>query len=126
MHGKGFEPLRLSPDALKASSLTKLGHPCAGVSSLYHKEMDSRKPIERMNSFLRANRPVDYLEYDRMVRLMLNWIDSHRIRQMDVFLEREGKDYQAFMAFLESELGHTPTFSDEFLAKLVKFARETS
>lgn len=87
--------------------------------------MDVRKPIQRMNSYLRNNRPRDYQTFDRMVRLTLKWFDTHRIKDQQVFFEKEGKEYEAFMAYLTAELGVAPTFPPDFLTSMFTFARET-
>jgi hypothetical protein len=88
--------------------------------------MDTRKPVERMNSYLRNLRPRDYQEFDRLVRLTLKWFDTHRIKDQQVFLDSEGKEYNAFIAYLTAELGVVPTFpSSDFLASMLTFSRET-
>jgi hypothetical protein len=88
--------------------------------------MDTRKPIERMNSYLRSLRPREFLEYDRLVRLMLRWFDTHRIKEPKVFFEKEGNEYAAFVGYLTSELGYTPVFpSPDFVSSLFTFSRET-
>jgi hypothetical protein len=89
--------------------------------------MDTRKPIERMNSYLRGIRPlVDFQDFDRTVRLTLNWFDSHRIREPKVFVELEGKEYAAFKTFIDTEIGYEgPYLTKDFVVSMMKFAAET-
>ena len=57
--------------------------------------------------YTRQNRPLTYadkLVYDRMVRLLLNWLDAHKIKELKVFLAQEGKEYGALIDFLEMTL----------------------
>ncbi len=38
--------------------------------------------MEKLGSYIRTHRPPDAkLEYDRMVRLSLNWLDTHKIKE---------------------------------------------
>jgi hypothetical protein len=39
-----------------------------------------------------------------MVRLLLNWLDAHKIKELKVFLAQEGKEYGALIDFLEMTL----------------------
>jgi hypothetical protein len=89
--------------------------------------MEYRKPIERMNAYLRSIRPlVDFQDFDRTVRLTLNWFDSHKIREPAVFLEQEGKEYGAFKTFIDTELGYeVPYLTKDFVKSMMNFARET-
>jgi len=51
-------------------------------------------PLQELEVYTRQNRPVTYadkLVYDRMVRLLLNWLDDHKIKELKVFLAQEGK-----------------------------------
>jgi hypothetical protein len=97
-----------------------------GVSSLLDNTMIARKPIQLMNSYLRSIRPRDHLGFDRLVRLMLAWFDAHpRLKDQALFLQQEGKEYQAFYAHLEQELGEEPRIPPDMLATLLSFARQT-
>ena len=82
---------------------------------------------EEMASYLRNIRPPnDYVTFDRTVRLVLFWFDTHKIREPQVFLELEGKEYQAFVTFVTSELGETPKLlTKDFVASMLKFSRST-
>ena len=62
--------------------------------------------MQDLEEYIRINRPgSDKLEYDRMVRLLLNWIDNRKIREPRVFLEQEGKEYQAMIDWMETTMG---------------------
>ena len=87
--------------------------------------MNSRKSFEEMASYLRSIRPRNYLAFDRMVRCVLFWLDTHRIKELDVFLAQEGKEYQAFTLYLESALGSPPLITPDFLKSMVSFAAST-
>ena len=88
--------------------------------------MDKRKSLEEMNVYLRSVRPeVEFLDFDRMVRLVLMWFDTHRVKEVAVFKEGEGNEYEAFVGYLTMSLGETPTFPEGFVAKLFDFARAT-
>jgi hypothetical protein len=87
--------------------------------------MDSRKPIERMNAYLRGIRPREYIEFDRLVRLLLVWFDTHRVKDVDVFLAQEGKEYDALVRSLTDQLGYEPTIDPDLLQSLMRFAKET-
>jgi hypothetical protein len=77
--------------------------------------------MEELYSYIRKNRvPEQKLEYDRMIRLALNWIDRRKIKELKVFLAQEGKEYQAFMLFLEEKLGHPVQIEPELFALLWK------
>lgn len=80
-----------------------------------------------MNSYLRGIRPlVDFQDFDRTVRLTLNWFDSHRIREPKVFLELEGKEFQAFKLFIDTEIGYEGRYlTKDFVASMMKFASST-
>ena len=79
------------------------------------------------HSYLRNLRPPnDYMLFDRTVRLVLLWFDTHKIREPRVFFELEGKEYQAFVNYLTSELGEAPTLlTKDFVSSMFKFSRET-
>lgn len=82
---------------------------------------------EEMASYLRNIRPPnDYLLFDRTVRLVLLWFDTHKIREPKVFFEMEGKEYQAFVTFLTTQLGEAPTLlTKDFVKSMFQFARAT-
>lgn len=62
--------------------------------------------MEKLGSYIRAHRPPDTkLEYDRMIRLSLNWLDTHKIKEKNVFEAQEGKEYNAMINFLVDRLG---------------------
>jgi hypothetical protein len=79
------------------------------------------------HSYLRNIRPPnDYLLFDRTVRLVLLWFDTHKIREPRVFFELEGKEYQAFVNYLTEILGEAPTLlTKDFVSSMSKFARDT-
>jgi hypothetical protein len=70
--------------------------------------------MENLASYVRAHRPDDAkLEYERMIRLTLNWLDTHKIKEKSVFLNQEGKEYNAMLNFLEDRLGVRPSIEKE-------------
>lgn len=73
--------------------------------------------MDELASYIRANRPDDNrkLEYDRMIRLSLNWLDTHKIKEKNVFQEQEGKEYNAMLNSLEERLGYRPSIKLELL-----------
>lgn len=80
--------------------------------------------MEKLASYIRTHRPPDAkLEYDRMIRLMLNWLDTHKIKETTVFREQEGKEYIAMIVFLEERLGKRPEITPE-LFKLLLDAKQ--
>jgi len=77
--------------------------------------------MENLYSYIRKNRvPEQKLEYDRMIRLALNWLDYHTIKELKVFLAQEGKEYQALLLFLEDKLGHSVQIEPKLFALLWK------
>jgi hypothetical protein len=54
-----------------------------------------------------------------MIRLTLNWLDTHKIKEKQVFQEQEGKEYNAMMIFLEERLGERPTITPELFNLLL-------
>ena len=88
--------------------------------------MERSKSFDEMATYLRSIRPPnDYVEFDRLVRLVLFWYDTHRIKEPQVFLEQEGKEYQVFVAYLTLELGYLPTLTKDFVSSMLKFSRST-
>ncbi len=88
--------------------------------------MERSKSFQEMASYLRNIRPPnDYTNFDRLVRLVLFWYDTHKIREPQVFLEKEGKEYQAFIDYLTSELGAPPVLTKDFVSSMLKFSSAT-
>jgi hypothetical protein len=83
--------------------------------------------FDEMASYLRNIRPPnDYMSFDRMVRAILFWFDTHRIKEPQVFFEQEGKEWQAFLAYLTSELGELPPLlTKDFVKSMSGFASAT-
>ncbi len=79
------------------------------------------------HSYLRSIRPPnDYVLFDRTIRLVLLWFDTHKIREPRVFFELEGKEYQAFVTYLSTTLGETPTLlTKDFVSSMYGYARST-
>lgn len=77
--------------------------------------------MEKLASYIRANRPEDdtKLEYDRMIRLALNWLDTHRIKEKSVFQAQEGKEYTNMLNFLEERLGSRVIIPTELFEILI-------
>jgi hypothetical protein len=76
--------------------------------------------MEKLGSYIRTHRPPDAkLEYDRMVRLSLNWLDTHKIKEKNVFQEQEGKEYNAMLNSLEERLGYRPEITPELFILLL-------
>lgn len=85
--------------------------------------MDRRKSFEDMAVYLRGLRPTHgFVEFDRMVRTVLFWFDTHKIKEPAVFLAKEGKEYQSFLLAMGPE--YTPP-TDEFLASMMRFSSST-
>jgi hypothetical protein len=83
--------------------------------------------MEALEAYTRQNRPLSYadkLVYERMVRLLLNWIDIHKIKELKVFLAQEGKEYAALIEFLEETLGVEKISLDPELFKLAWDVRQ--
>jgi|UniRef100_A0A6C0AJW6 hypothetical protein len=59
-----------------------------------------------------------------MVRLLLNWLDDHKIKELKVFLAQEGKEYGALIDFLETTLEVVDVKIDPELFKLAYAARQ--
>ena len=88
--------------------------------------MNRSKSFQEMASYLRNIRPPnDYVNFDRLVRLVLFWYDTHRIKEPQVFLEMEGKEYQAFVDYLTIELAAPPVLTKDFVESMLKFSRST-
>jgi hypothetical protein len=88
--------------------------------------MERRKSFEEMAVYLRSLRPShNFVEFDRMVRTVLFWLDTHKIRELSVFLAQEGKEYQAFFDYVSSTLGEPPNLTPDFIKSMVGFASST-
>ena len=61
----------------------------------------------------------DPLLFDRKIRLLLNWLDTHKIRERAVFEAQEGKEYAAMVEFVEGRTGVTPLQIDTELFQLL-------
>ncbi len=83
--------------------------------------------FEEMASYLRNIRPPnDYMTFDRMVRAILYWFDTRRIKEPQVFFEHEGKEWEAFLAYLNEELnGDVPLLTKDFVQSMWKFSAGT-
>ena len=80
--------------------------------------------MEKLGSYIRAHRPSDSkLEYDRMIRLVLNWLDTHKIKERAVFIEQEGKEYNSMLFFLEERLGFRPLIEKDLFDILLLTAK---
>ena len=87
----------------------------------------SPTPIQELEAYTRQNRPLTYadkLVYDRMVRLLLNWLDDHKIKELKVFLAQEGKEYGALIDFLEMTLEVVDVKIEPELFRLAYAARQ--
>ena len=77
--------------------------------------------MENLASYIRNHRPDDAkLEYDRMIRLILNWLDTHKIKETSVFVEQEGKEYNAMLDFLEERLDFRPLIEKDLFILIFK------
>lgn len=87
--------------------------------------MDRRKSFEEMASYLRSVRPtIEYLEFDRVVRLLLAWFDAHpRVKPAD-----QDRLPERLYEYLEGVLGHPPEgyVTPDFILTLQRYARATS
>jgi hypothetical protein len=89
--------------------------------------MERRKSFEEMAAYIRSIRPSqNFLEFDRMIRTVLFWLDTHKIRELKVFLAQEGKEYSAFTDYVSSTLGEPPNLTPDFIKSMVRFAGLTS
>jgi len=80
---------------------------------------------ETMASYLRTIRPYHYLKFDRLVRLILKWFDSYKIKEKEVFFELEGTEYNSFKQYLETELGENVVLDKEFVKNMYNFSVST-
>jgi hypothetical protein len=65
--------------------------------------------MDDLAKYVRDRRPTedDPLLFDREIRLLLNWLDTHKIREREVFEAQEGKEYAAMLQFVEERTGTT-------------------
>ena len=65
--------------------------------------------MDELAKYVRERRPTedDPLLFDREIRLLLNWLDTHKIRERQVFEAQEGKEYAAMLQFVEERTGTT-------------------
>jgi hypothetical protein len=77
--------------------------------------------MDDLVKFVRNHRPSedDPLLFDRKIRLLLNWLDTHKIRERAVFEAQEGKEYAAMVEFVEERTGVTPLQIDTELFQLL-------
>ena len=90
-------------------------------------QTQTQTPLQELEVYTRQNRPVTYadkLVYDRMVRLLLNWLDNHKVKELKVFLAQEGKEYGALIDFLETTLEVVDVKIEPELFKLAWAARQ--
>ena len=83
--------------------------------------------MRELESYMRQNQPdgfSDQLVYYRLVERMLHWMDTTRIREPQVFLEQEGKEYGAMIQYLETTLNQDVKIEGD-LFKLAWTARQT-
>ena len=63
--------------------------------------------MDNLAKYVRDHRPMadDPLLFDREIRLLLNWLDTHRVRERAVFEAQEGKEYASMLQFVEERTG---------------------
>jgi len=78
--------------------------------------------MDALVKYIRAHRPNedDPMLFDREIRLLLNWLDTHRIREREVFEAQEGKEYAAMLQFVEERTGITDFKVDTELFQLLR------
>jgi hypothetical protein len=85
--------------------------------------------MDDLTKYVRDRRPMedDPLFFDREIRLLLNWLDTHRIREREVFEAQEGKEYAAMVQFVEERTAVTDFKVDtELFQKLLAVVTETA
>jgi len=77
--------------------------------------------MDDLVKYVRDRRPTedDPLFFDRKIRLLLNWLDTHKIRERQVFEAQEGKEYEAMLQFVEERTGVTDFKVDTELFQLL-------
>lgn len=86
--------------------------------------MERRKSFEEMAVYLRSIRSpgIEYLEFDRTVRLAMAWFDARpKLKTLG------DKELEQLRQYLVAELGHEPLppFTFDTLSTLLSFARRT-
>ena len=78
--------------------------------------------MDDLVKYVRDHRPTsdDPMLFDREIRLLLNWLDTHRIREREVFEAQEGKEYAAMLQFVEQRTGITDFKVDTELFQLLR------
>ena len=80
--------------------------------------------MDKLAKYVRENRPaIDPLEYDRHIRLLLNWLDTHKIREKAVFEAMEGKEYAAMLQFVEERTAKAPEITEPLFQLLLDARR---
>lgn len=84
--------------------------------------------MEELVKYVRDHRPMedDPLLFDREIRLILNWLDTHRVRERAVFEAQEGKEYAVMLQFVEERTGTTDFKVDTELFQLLLGASSAS
>lgn len=84
--------------------------------------------MEELVKYVRDHRPMedDPLLFDREIRLILNWLDTHRVRERAVFEAQEGKEYASMLQFVEERTGTTDFKVDTELFQLLLGASSAS
>ena len=77
--------------------------------------------MDDLAKYVRDRRPTedDPLLFDREIRLLLNWLDTHKIREREVFEAQEGKEYAAMLQFVEERTAVTDFKVDRELFRLL-------
>ena len=84
--------------------------------------------MDNLAKYVRDHRPMadDPLLFDREIRLLLNWLDTHRVRERAVFEAQEGKEYIAMLQFVEERTAVTDFKVDTELFQLLLGASSAS
>uniref|UniRef100_A0A6C0HL08 Uncharacterized protein n=1 Tax=viral metagenome TaxID=1070528 RepID=A0A6C0HL08_9ZZZZ len=85
--------------------------------------------MDDLAKYVRERRPTeeDPLLFDREIRLLLNWLDTHKIREREVFEAQEGKEYAAMLQFVEERTGVTDfKVGTELFQKLLQVRQVSS
>lgn len=84
--------------------------------------------MDDLAKYVRDHRPTedDPLLFDREIRLLLNWLDTHKIREREVFEAQEGKEYAAMLQFVEERTGTTDFKVGAELFQTLLAARQVS
>lgn len=84
--------------------------------------------MDDLAKYVRDHRPMedDPLLFDREIRLLLNWLDTHKIREREVFEAQEGKEYAAMLQFVEERTGTTDFKIGAELFQTLLAARQVS